>query len=166
MLTRRALLRAALWLPPALLVGCSGISQPATAWLDHTWPAALGGVMTFRLTVRSRHDLPNPKSPEETAAETFFSLLNGLSAVEPLDPEWVMTRKVEQALFYRRPVTLKGGIPQVFEMQVRLDQAGDLQISGGGIVIIRGQEISAGSDSLFLRVTPTGTQIQRTPFKA
>jgi hypothetical protein len=56
---------------------------------------------------------------------------------------------------------------RTLEMSVRLDQAGDLRLHGGASMIIKGNRVSASdSDVLFLRVTPTGTQIQRTPFKA
>ena len=167
MITRRALIRTFLWLPPMLLVGCSGQSYPATAWLDHSWPAALGGTMAFRLTINPRYDLPHPRDTTTTAAGVYFFLQDGLTAVEPLDPAWSVTRKVGLGLYYDRPAMFKAGISQTFEMQVRLDQEGDLSIAGAANMVINGEKLAASNfDSLYLRITPTGTQIQRTPFKA
>ncbi|MDZ4721831.1 MAG: hypothetical protein SH847_25505 [Roseiflexaceae bacterium] len=169
MLTRRTLFRTILWLPLALLLGssCSGATPGVTAKLDYDLPPPLGGIMTFRLTATSAWDAPNPTADgtKTTAADVLFSLQDGLVPREPLDSQWIMSPMSEHFTRYRRQVTCAAGVPQTVELPVRLDQPGDLNVVAG---VVQGQDSSSlvglSSDSLYLRVTSGGTQIQRTPF--
>jgi hypothetical protein len=65
MVTRRILLRTALWLPPVLVLGtgCTSTNPGATAKLEYGPLAPLGGTMTFRVTVYPRHDFPSGTPP-------------------------------------------------------------------------------------------------------
>jgi hypothetical protein len=167
MLTRRRFLRTALWLPPVLVVGtgCSGATSGVKATLDQGWPPALGGVFSLRLTATSSWSAPKPNADgtKTTAAEVYFSLMDGLALLEPLEPQWVMSREVEHFTFYKRQVTFVANGPLSFDFQVRLDQPGDLRLLGGAIVAIQGAPHSY-SETLYLRVTPAFTIVQRTPF--
>jgi len=165
MITRRAFLRASLWMPPTLLlaVGCSGSRPGVNAQLDHGPPAVLGGTMTFTLTASSGWDAPDPNADSGmnlTAAQVYFRMTDGLV---PLESQWDVNRLRDNMTIYSRQVVFQAKVPQTFEIEVRLDQPGEQRIVGVSQVTI-GTAPSTEQDSLFLLISAIGTQIQDTPF--
>jgi hypothetical protein len=106
---------------------------------------------------------PDSGGTKTTAAEVYFSLQDGLVAVEPLDPQWMPTRLEEHVTTYIRQVLFKAHVPQTFAFQTRLDQPGELRIIGGVRVLLQ-TEVAPDHQTLYLLVQTGGTQIQRTPF--
>lgn len=165
--TRRRFLRTALWTPPTLVfaTACSGARSGVIAKLDHGLPAALGGTMTFTLTAISVWDAPNPNAVDGNKtndAEISFGMTAGLVPIN-LDQAWQVIPVQEGGTRYLRKVNFKANLPLTFDFTIKLEQSGDQRLVGSA-QILQQTSYQGDSQTVFLRVTSFGSQVQRTPF--
>lgn len=162
---RRRFLQLVGIVPPALVfaTACSSAQSGVTVKLDHGPPAALGGTMTFMLTVTSTWDAPNldPNGTKVTGAEVGFLLTDGL---ELLTADYSGQVLRPGTTSYSRQVTLKARQSQVFEIGVRLNIIGTHTVYSHASILINQLPTDSDKAGFYLKVDFNGTRVQREPF--
>ena len=165
MLTRRRIVRTALWMPPALwlVTACSGARSGVTVTFDHSPPVPLGELMTFTLNATSVWDAPNPDPNGTKITEAEFGLLL-TDGLELLSSGWTGQVLRPGTTSYSRATTFKANQPQSVEFQVKLNVAGFNIVGASAEVANNPGFVNSGQSAFYLKVTEDGTQIQRDPF--